>query len=142
LLNVKKNSVHSSFFLHILRICRKYLNIFGEYAESIFSRIRGICRKNEEYDEVWKIRRKYLIAFGENAERILPYSPKKTKRHKIEPISAIFWQKPKVFEILDLMSFKYIGSNEQKTISRYCPFNGLIFFPLPRFYDCLAVKNG
>jgi len=103
--------VYSQFFLHILRICGKCLNIFGEYAESIFSRIRGICRKylsaHEEYDEVWKIRRKYLIAFGENAERILPYSPKKTKRHKIEPISAIFWQKPKVFEILDLMSFKY-----------------------------------
>ncbi len=33
-----------------------------------------------------------------------------------------------------------IGSNEQKSISRQCPFNVLNFFPLARFYDCMVIK--
>ncbi len=63
-------------FRRLRRLRRKYLSIFGEYAESIYSKrrwriwqIRVICGTQNRL----RVRGKYLNIFGEYAEGIYAY---------------------------------------------------------------------
>ncbi len=81
-------SAYSSFFLHTRRIRGKYLNTYGECAESVqaYSEItrKVFMRKRRKWQigvicgtqNHLRIRGKYLNALGEYAERIYAYMEK------------------------------------------------------------------
>ncbi len=119
-------------FKYLWRMRRKYLSVFGDYAESIYAYMEkmanwGYLRYTKSSLNTWKvfkrirrIRGKNLCVSGEDVKGLLTYSPN-TPKDKSVFISVNNNTSVKFFYILSI----YIKWDRlsQKTISRYCPFN-------------------
>ncbi len=98
-------SVYSPFFLLILRIRVKNLNVYGEYAE-VFNRIRRILPKyfnvglfpvHKFVSRVFKLIRRIRKIYGKKAKKFLPYSSNSLRDIKLSLPWRFLLPRPKIF---------------------------------------------
>ncbi len=87
-------------FKHLRRLRRKYLSIFGEYAENIYAQMENMANQcylrytksspyaRKVFKHIRGIRGKDLCVHGDDAKRLLAYSPNTPRRHKSVYISV------------------------------------------------------